>query len=168
MVDFSIKKLEEKYLDDIIEIEALSYGAHHWSKESFEAEMVNPASHYLVAVKDNKCIGYMGIWKIIDEAHITTVAVHPDYRGERVATVLMLEQIKECIDCEIKYLTLEVRPTNTNALKLYEKFGFNSLGIRKKYYQDNGEDAIIMWTPDMLKKDYQKLYNKIKDEIYKK
>ncbi len=168
MNDFSIEVISEKYLDDIEEIEVLSYGAHHWSRDSFESEIINPASHYVVAIKDNKCVGYMGVWKIVDEAHITTLAVHPECRGQHIAQALMIAQIEECADCQIKYLTLEVRPSNTPAIKLYEKFGFNSLGVRKKYYQDNGEDAIIMWTTNILKNDYKKLYKNIKDEIFSK
>ena len=72
-----------------------------------------------------------------------------------------------CTNYDIKYLTLEVRPTNIAAVKLYEKFGFNSLGVRKKYYQDNGEDALIMWTKNILDKEYRDLYEKLKDEVGK-
>ncbi|MBE7706000.1 MAG: ribosomal-protein-alanine N-acetyltransferase [Cyanobacteria bacterium SIG30] len=166
MLDFKIETLKDKHLDDVMEIEALSYGKHHWSRESFESEILNSASSYLSAVnKNGKCIGYMGIWKIIDEAHITTLAVHPDYRKNNVAKALLLAQIDECTKYEIKYLTLEVRPSNKSAISLYEKFGFNSLGVRKNYYQDNNEDALIMWTKDILSDEYKNLYNKIKEEI---
>jgi len=82
MLDFKIETLKDKHLDDVMEIEALSYGKHHWSRESFESEILNSASSYLSAVnKNGKCIGYMGIWKIIDEAHITNLSVHPDYQN---------------------------------------------------------------------------------------
>ncbi len=166
MVDFNIEKLKEEHIKDVITIDTLSYGVHHWSDDAFLSEIKNPVSNYLAAITPNgKPLGYIGVWRVIDEAHITTLAVHPDYRGQNIATRLLLKQIEMCMEHEIKYLTLEVRPTNIGAIKLYEKFGFNSLGVRKKYYQDNGEDALIMWTKNILDKEYQDLYEKIKKEV---
>jgi len=118
-----------------------------WSKESFEYEAsLNPLAYYLVAeAEDGSIVGYMGIWHILDEGHITNVAVHPALRGRGLADKLISEIIA-CSDViGMKKYTLEVRVSNEAALRTYRKFGFVEAGLRMNYYEDNGEDAIIMW-----------------------
>ena len=117
--------------------------------------------------KDKKCVGYMGIWKIIDEAHITNLSVDPDYQNKKLAHRLLLDSIDECMREKIKYITLEVRISNKKAIHLYEKFGFKSLGLRKNYYQDNNESALIMWSENIFDKKYKELYNNLRVEIEK-
>ena len=107
----------------------------------------------------------MGIWKIVDEAHVTNLSVHPDWRNKKFAHRLLLASIDECYKEKIKYITLEVRVSNQKAIKLYEKFGFKSLGVRKKYYQDNNEDALIMWSENIFDKKYKDLYDKLAKEL---
>ncbi|MBQ8476497.1 ribosomal protein S18-alanine N-acetyltransferase [bacterium] len=165
MQNLIIKKMEIENIDDILAIEELSYGEHHWSYESFVSELNNSISSYNCALLDNKCVGYMGIWKIVDEAHVTNLSVHPDYQNRKIAHRLLLSSIDECYQSKIKYITLEVRTTNEKAIHLYEKFGFKSLGLRKKYYQDNNEDALIMWSENIFDKKYKELYDNIKKEI---
>ena len=87
----------------------------------------------------------MGAWKIIDEAHITNIAVLKEYRGKKIGEALLKEMINTCKDNKINSMTLEVRVSNLVAQNLYKKFGFKFSGIRKEYYSDNKEDAIIMW-----------------------
>jgi len=156
-----IKNLSNAHLDEIMQIEALSYGEHHWSRDSFVSEIKSPISQYLCALNEQgKTMGYMGMWKVIDEAHITTLAIHPDYRNKGVAQALVISSVENCLEAKIKYITLEVRKSNNAAISLYEKFGFKSLGVRKNYYQDNGEDALIMWTENIFHENFQSLYNK--------
>ena len=165
MEDLQIKKMEYDDIDRILQIEELSYGEHHWSKDSFIAELNNKISSYLCIFLDNLCVGYIGFWKIIDEAHVTNLSIHVDFRQKGCAQRLLLAMIEECYKEKIKYITLEVRVSNEKAIKLYEKFGFKSLGVRKNYYQDNNEDALIMWSENIFDKKYKELYDKIKSDL---
>ncbi|MBQ8848165.1 MAG: ribosomal protein S18-alanine N-acetyltransferase [Candidatus Gastranaerophilales bacterium] len=166
MQEFVIRQMEHKDIDDILQIEELSYGAHHWSRDSFLIELNNKISSYkCILNSENKCVGYMGIWKIIDEAHVTNLSIHPDWRNKKLAQRLLLASLDECYREKIKYITLEVRVSNQKAINLYEKFGFKSLGLRKKYYQDNNEDALIMWSENIFDKKYKELYDRIKRDL---
>ena len=167
-MNIHIKRTDKSHLNDIIEIEALSYGPHHWSYEAFEGEIENNLGYYICALDDNeKVLGYLGLLCVIDEAHITTLAVHPDFRRHHIAQILLLNMLDYCYSEKIKYITLEVRTSNIPAQKLYEKFGFSSLGVRKQYYQDNNEDAIIMWTQNIFNESYKQLVDDIKSELEK-
>ena len=157
--------MEIENIDDILQIEELCYGAHHWSYSSFVSEINNKISSYKCAVLKNRCIGYIGIWKIVDEAHITNLSVHPEFQNQKIAHKLLLSTLDECYENKIKFITLEVRASNKRAIHLYEKFGFTSLGYRKKYYQDNNEDALIMWSENIFDKKYKELYDRIETEL---
>lgn len=116
-----------------------------WSKESIRKELKNDLARYLVAELDNKIVGYVGVWFVVDEGHITNVAVHSNYRGKKIGDKLVKEMVKLCKESKLIAMTLEVRASNTVAQNLYRKYGFKMGGIRKEYYSDNKEDAIIMW-----------------------
>ena len=116
-----------------------------WSKDSIKKELKNNLARYLVAQLDNKIVGYVGVWFVVDEGHITNVAVHSDYRGKKIGDKLVKEMVELCKENNIVAMTLEVRASNTVAQNLYRKYGFKMGGIRKEYYSDNKEDAIIMW-----------------------
>lgn len=116
-----------------------------WSKESIRKELKNDLARYLVAQLDNKIVGYIGVWFVVDEGHITNVAVHSEYRGKKIGDNLVKEMIQLCKQSNIVAMTLEVRASNSIAQNLYRKYGFKMGGIRKEYYSDNKEDAIIMW-----------------------
>lgn len=147
-------------IDDIIRIEEASYGEHHWSKDSFYSELNNQIARYFCAFDgENNLMGYIGSWLVIDEAHITNVSVHPDYRRRHVGEALLSAVIEECFKNMIKYITLEVRVSNNPAIKLYEKYLFKSLGTRKGYYQNNNEDALIMWTENIFWDKFKEKYN---------
>lgn len=119
---------------------------HYWSKGEFEKEMKNDVARYLVADIDGKIVGYVGIWFVAGEGHITNVAVHSDYRGQKIGDILIKHLVKICKDNNIFAMTLEVRVSNIVAQNLYKKYGFKLAGIRKEYYSDNKEDAMIMWS----------------------
>lgn len=150
-------------INDIYNVEKAAYGKYHWSLNSFADEFKSDYSKYFVSeIGDiNKIIGYIGYWLIGDEGHITTVAVDINFRRLHVADILLYNLIKDAQNNNIKYLTLEVRSSNIAALCLYNKFAFNQLGIRKKYYQDNNEDGIILWTEDINTKNYNLLIESI-------
>lgn len=131
-------------IPDVMEIEKLSF-ATPWSEEAFENEIQrNLCARYIVAVRGGRAVGYAGMWLIIDECHITNVAVHPDYRGMHIGDALMKYMTNMGLAKGVMTMTLEVRKTNLIAQNLYRKYGFSPAGIRPKYYGDNGEDAIIM------------------------
>jgi ribosomal-protein-alanine N-acetyltransferase len=117
-----------------------------WSEQSFYNEFVrNQFARYLVVECDGRIVAYGGVWIIVDEAHITNVAVHPDYQGRKIGRRLM-EKLMEIAAAEgATSMTLEVRPSNRVARTLYESLGFAVTGVRRGYYPDNGEDALIMW-----------------------
>lgn len=91
-------------------------------------------------------VGYAGIWVMTDEAHVTTIASHPEVRGQGVGEFLLVALIHRGIDVGARWMTLEVRASNHIAQKLYRKYTFKEMGVRRRYYSDNGEDALVMWT----------------------
>jgi [ribosomal protein S18]-alanine N-acetyltransferase len=140
-----IRLMQEEDIDQIVEIEKLSF-ATPWSKESFYNELHNNQfATYLVLEDEEKIIGYCGVWIIVDEAHITNIAVLPDYRGKKLGDALLANVIKTAKEMGARSVTLEVRVSNIVAQNLYRKFGFENGGIRKGYYTDNLEDALVMW-----------------------
>ena len=152
--------MQSSDVPDVAQIEAMAYGNHHWSRDSFYSEINNKvAKYYTARYSDGKIVGYIGTWHIIDEAHITTIAVHPEFLRQHVGEALIVKMLEDCYNEFIKYITLEVRVSNIPAIKLYEKYGFKSLGTRKGYYQDNNEDALIMWTENIFSDEYKLILN---------
>ncbi|WP_343216791.1 ribosomal protein S18-alanine N-acetyltransferase [Crassaminicella profunda] len=132
-------------IEDVFEVEQKSFQVP-WTVDAFVAEIEhNEKARYVVLEIDGKVFGYGGFWKILDEGHITNIAVHPDVRGKGYGNYILEGLLKIAEEEKIHAMTLEVRVSNKIAQKLYEKYGFNPCGIRPKYYQDNGEDAMIMW-----------------------
>ncbi|MGN0941080.1 MAG: ribosomal protein S18-alanine N-acetyltransferase [Selenomonadaceae bacterium] len=152
MSDIKFREMTPDDAEDVAAIEAASFSAEFslgWSRDAFYREATNDLSLYIVAVDDSKgsekIVGYAGVWLIADEAQIMNVAVAPDHRGKKISNGLMTELIARSKEKGATRMTLEVRPSNTPALALYASFGFKEYGRRPHYYQDNGEDAIIMW-----------------------
>lgn len=145
MSSFDIRPMTAADIDEVLEIERLCFPTP-WSREAFRIEIEqNRCAHYFVAVCQDKIVGYGGMWVIIDEAHITNVAVHPSYRGRGIGEAIMRSLIEAAISLGAARMTLEVRVSNKIAQNLYEKLGFRAVGIRKRYYSNNNEDALIMW-----------------------
>lgn len=119
-----------------------------WSRESFWKEASNDKAYYLLALDGEKVIGYVGVWILFGEAQITNVAVIPEYQDKGIGRLMMKEIIKISLLHKATSMTLEVRPSNSRALHLYESLGFKSVGRRRGYYED-GEDAEIMWITDL-------------------
>ncbi len=141
--NLTIEKMTSDDIDGVYEVENTSF-SKPWSRESFEKEVSNNIATYLVAKIDNKVVGYIGVWQVLDEGHITNVAVHREYRGQKIGDKLVQAMVDICKKNEIVAMTLEVRVSNLVAQNLYKKYGFESVGIRKCYYEDK-EDAMIMW-----------------------
>lgn len=139
-------------LDAVMVLERLSFSIP-WSREAFIQEITkNMFARYICAKVDSVAVGYAGMWKVCDEGHITNVAVHPEFRRNGIGAKLIEGLILIARKENIERMTLEVRKSNIPARELYLKFGFKVEGIRKGYYADNGEDAIIMWKDDILVK----------------
>lgn len=136
--------MKEEDIDDILDISSLSFSIS-WSKDSYTQELTNPIAKYLVAKIDSKVVGFVGTWIVLDEAHITNIAIHPNYRKQGIGSKLLSEFLEYCKNQGCASFTLEVRSGNKAAKALYEKHNFKQEGIRKGYYEDNKEDAIIMW-----------------------
>lgn len=141
---FTIVDMTSEHLVDICEISIFSFPIP-WSYDSFKRELKNKLASYLVVIMDNRVIAYGGIWVILEEAHITNIAVHPDYRCKGIGETLLNALLDKAYARGAKEITLEVRVSNLPAQWLYKKLGFSEEGIRRNYYEDNKEDALIMW-----------------------
>jgi ribosomal-protein-alanine N-acetyltransferase len=132
-------------LDQVMLLELTCFSVP-WTRESFKKELTeNKLAHYIVIEEENQIVGYGGVWYIVDEGHITNVAIHPDHRKKGLGKQLVDAMKDMAIQNEIILMTLEVRVSNVAAITLYERMGFLEAGIRPKYYTDNQEDALIMW-----------------------
>jgi ribosomal-protein-alanine N-acetyltransferase len=140
-------------LDDLPRVREIEQDAFTspWPRDAYRAEVEeNQAACYLVARDDeDRVVGFAGMWVIFDEAHITTIAVDRRRRGQRIGERLLLALIDRALRRGARWMTLEVRPSNAVALVLYRKFGFRDVALRKRYYSDNGEDALVMWSGNL-------------------
>jgi ribosomal-protein-alanine N-acetyltransferase len=133
-------------LDAVQAIERASFTSP-WPPNAYRSELEsNRLATYLVARVGEDVVGYGGMWLMVDEGHITTFAVHPTWRRQRIGERLLLAFLDLASDRGAHEATLEVRLSNLPARRLYEKFGFRPVGLRPRYYSDNGEDALIMTT----------------------
>ena len=131
------------------EIERLSF-ATPWPAYAFEQELRgNRLARYLAAHAGDRLVAFAGLWMMVDEAHVTTISVHPDWRRRGVGRRLMLALLELAVDIGARRMTLEVRPSNAAARALYADLGFVVAGRRPGYYSDDGEDALVMTTPDL-------------------
>jgi ribosomal-protein-alanine N-acetyltransferase len=141
----SVRRMAEDDIDRVLEIERLSF-PRPWSRDSFLSELQNACARYAVLLENGVIVGFGGMWIIVGEAHVNNVAVHPDFRARGYGRRLMKELMRMAWRAgEIAQMTLEVRVTNAPAIALYRSMGFEVAGLRKKYYEDNGDDAYILW-----------------------
>jgi [ribosomal protein S18]-alanine N-acetyltransferase len=134
--------------EDIKEVLLVEYASFPtpWSRDAFENEIKqNHFANYIVLEVNGEVVGYGGFWSILDEAHITNIAVSPAYRGKKLGEYLVRKMMELARELGAEMMTLEVRASNLVAQGLYKKLGFEEKGIRKGYYSDDGEDALIMW-----------------------
>ncbi len=142
-------RIEAMRLADIPEVQAIERASFTspWPPQAYRSELeTNRLATYLVGRIDGKVVAYAGIWIMVDEAHITTFAVHPGWRRRHVGERLLLTVLELSLDRGAREATLEVRLSNLGARRLYEKYGFRPVGLRPHYYTDDGEDALIMTT----------------------
>lgn len=131
------------------EIERLSFRTP-WPAYAFEQELRgNRLARYLVARAGDRVVGFAGIWRMVDEAHVTTFSVHPEWRRQGIGRQLLFNLVELALTIGARRMTLEVRPSNEAARELYRAFGFEVVGRRHRYYTDDGEDALVMTTPEL-------------------
>jgi len=133
----------KRFQKDILEIEKKSFPSP-WGFLQFLDELTNPSSHIWALLEEEKIVGYICFWIVSDEIHIMNIAIHPDMRGKGMAKLLLKRLIDMALNKKISQIWLEVRPSNRAAISLYNAVGFKKVGVRKRYYPDTHEDAIIM------------------------
>ena len=138
-----IRRMTDADVDAVAAVEAATFPTP-WSRDAFASEMRNAAARYLVAEVGGQVVGFAGAWIILDESHVTNIAVLKDHRGQGLGRALTAGLMQYLSNLGAAYVTLEVRRSNIIAQTLYESLGFIRLGVRKRYYEDNGEDALIM------------------------
>ncbi|NLG24429.1 MAG: ribosomal protein S18-alanine N-acetyltransferase [Clostridiales bacterium] len=144
VADIRIRLMTVDDVDAVHAIEAVSF-TPPWSREAFVKETTeNRCARYLVIEEDGAPIGYAGVWLVLDEGHITNIAIAPDRRGKGYGERLLRALIQLAADTGLSFLTLECRRSNAAAQALYHKLGFVDVGYRKRYYPDNAEDALVL------------------------
>lgn len=144
----SVEPLAAEHIPSILAIEKQTNTAP-WSDRSFLNEISNPLAVFLVAIKSGDLVGYGGVWLLVDEAHITTLSVDPAFQRQGIGRHLMNHLLARAQKRGMTCATLEVRASNTAAIALYESMGFIISARRKRYYPDNGEDALVMWLHEL-------------------
>lgn len=141
--DILIRRMTVSDVDEVHAIEESTF-PKPWTREDFLKEMTdNVCARYLVAVEDEKVVGFAGTWIVLDEAHITNIAVAASRRGRGIGRMLTEALLRYAANLGVVYATLEVRRGNEIAQRLYKRLGFEYVGVRKRYYTDNGEDAFL-------------------------
>lgn len=155
--ELEITQMRRRHLRGVLAIERQVY-PRPWSPSLFLSEMhAGRTRAYLVALMDREVVGYGGMMCYGDEAHVTNVAVDPPHQRRKIGTRLLYELVREARRMGAQAVSLEVRVSNWAAQRLYGRFGFRPVGVRKGYYQETGEDALVMWTDDVRTPEYHRL-----------
>ena len=161
----SIVGMRRRHLRSVLRIEAQVY-PRPWSLSLFVSELALRTSRaYFVARVDGGLVGYAGMMFAGDDAHVTTIAVDPEWHRHRVGTRLLLQLCREAVVRGARHLTLEVRVSNKPAQALYRRFGFRPAGIRKNYYIETNEDALVMWADDVDTAEYATRLSAIEADV---
>ena len=137
-------KMTENHVAQVAQLEKICFGSAAWSENSIASELNNELALWIVAEDGDKVLGYVGSQTVMDETDMMNVAVHPDCRGQGIATGLIVGLVGALKERGSRCLTLEVRSSNAPAIALYEKLGFHQVGCRKNYYRNPKEDALIL------------------------
>jgi ribosomal-protein-alanine N-acetyltransferase len=146
---FTISRMTAADIRAVMRIESLSF-ATTWPQNAFTSELNdNRLAHYSVGRIGSEIVAYGGIWVILEDSHITTIAVHPDWRSRKYGELMLVHLLEEAIAHNASWMTLEVRESNTAAQSLYRKYGFTVVSTRRGYYSDNSENALVMWAGNL-------------------
>lgn len=163
-VAISIELMQSADCETVAAMDVLCFPAP-WTVSAYYTEVHNPSAYYIVARSDGRIVGYAGMWLIMDEAHITTLGVDPEFRCMKIGERVLIHMLDEAISRGARRVTLEVRRGNLAAQGLYAKYDFHIVAIRKGYYANNNEDALIMWVDDMLSPEFLKTFRVRKEEL---
>ncbi len=164
-VELEITRMRRRHLKGVMSIERQVY-PRPWSPNLFLSEMSELRNRmYLVARINRDVVGYGGIMCYGDEAHVTTIAVDPEHHRRKIGTRIMYELVQESVRMGARAVSLEVRVANWGAQRLYSRFGFRPVGIRKNYYQETGEDAVVMWVDAVRSPEYRSQLDQIIEEV---
>jgi len=164
-VDIEMTKMRRRHLRQVLAIEARVY-PRPWSASLFLSELSQRTTRtYIVAKHEGEVVGYSGMMFTGREAHVTNIAVDPDFHGRKVGTRLLLYIITEAVARGAEILSLEVRVSNDVAQSMYEKFGFSAVSIRKGYYIETNEDALVMVVDDARSTEYRLRLQRIREEL---
>jgi ribosomal-protein-alanine N-acetyltransferase len=156
-VDVQLVPMRRRHLRGVVRIEAQVY-PRPWSHSLFVSELALRSSRsYVVAKVGREVVGYAGVMMSLTDGHITTIAVDPPWHRHEIGTRLLLTLAHEAIERGALAMTLEVRLSNRGAQEMYKRFGFTAVGVRKGYYADTGEDALIMWAYEVNEPPYRRL-----------
>jgi ribosomal-protein-alanine N-acetyltransferase len=148
----SISRMTAADIRAVMRIEALSFPTS-WPPSAFASELNdNKLAHYFIGRAgdgEGDVVAYGGIWVILEDSHITTIAVHPDWRGKKYGEEMLVHLLREAIERGASWITLEARESNAVAQRLYRKYGFTIVSTRRAYYSDNGENAVVMWAGNL-------------------
>jgi [ribosomal protein S18]-alanine N-acetyltransferase len=163
--ELEVTRMRRRHLRGVMAIERVVY-PRPWSANLFLAEMSETSNRtYLVARIDREVVGYGGLICYGDEAHVTNIAVHPDHQRRKIATRLLYDLVRSAMVMGSQAVSLEVRVSNWGAQRLYARFGFRPVGVRKNYYQETGEDALVMWTDNIQSAEYRRRLEGIIEEV---
>jgi ribosomal-protein-alanine N-acetyltransferase len=164
-LEVEIGRMRRRHLKGVMAIERQVY-PRPWSPNLFLSEMSELRNRtYLVARVGREVAGYAGIMSYGDEAHVTTIAVDPVYHRHKIGTRLLYELVIEAHRMGARAVSLEVRVSNWGAQRLYSRFGFRPVGIRRNYYQETGEDALVMWTDDIRSREFRGMLDRIISQV---
>lgn len=152
-------------IPEVLRIESLSFTTS-WPTNAFWNEIHdNKLAHYYVGRMDGRIVAYGGIWVILDDSHITTIAVYPDMRGRKLGEEMLLFLVDDAIARGASWMTLEVRESNDAAQNLYKKYGFTVVSTRRAYYSDNNENALVMWAGNLKGELYQNRLRALRTQL---
>lgn len=141
--DFALGVMRREDIPQLVSIEKACF-AHPWTNEGFEAELDNVGANFITVEVGGIIVGYIGFHAVLDEGYVDNIAVLPEYRRRGIAAALMERAFKRCGELKLSFLSLEVRKSNLAAISLYEKYGFETVGERRRFYTAPTEDALIM------------------------
>lgn len=161
-----LRAMEVADIPQVVRVENDSFSAG-WPKTAYERELtLNETAHYLVLEREREQLaGFAGMWCLLDEAHVVTVAVSPDDRGRGYGKLLVHALLDRALSLGMQVATLECRVSNDVARALYRDYGFYEVGLRKAYYSDNREDAVIMTTEELTSAPYRERYQRLESEL---
>ena len=163
--ELEVTRMRRRHLRGVMAIERQVY-PRPWSPNLFLSEMAESSNRcYLVARVDREVVGYGGLICYGEEAHVTNVAVDPEHHRRKIATRVLHDLIVGALDMGAEAISLEVRVTNWGAQRLYGRFGFRPVGVRKNYYQEISEDALIMWLDGIREPEYRRRLRAVAEEL---